>query len=587
MGRSIGCIAHRHVGKHGPFRGPAVGAHNSLTGRKNMSEVDGATLIARSLKQQGIDHLFGVVGFPVGPIAAAAQQEGINYIGMRNEQAASYAAQAYGYMTGRPGACLTVTGPGVVHGLAGLANAQQNCWPMILIGGASETYRGGMGAFQEERQVLIATPFCKFAHGIESVQRIPYYVEMATRHAIYGRPGAAYLDMPDDIIKGKCELDKIVQVQRVPEPPRMVAPGENVEAALDLLEKAQRPLVLVGKGMAWSRAEGEVRSFIERTQIPFVRSPMGKGVMPDDHPLAVSAARTLALQQADVVFLMGARFNWIFHFGAHPRFAKDVKVIQLDIAPEEIGHNKSTEVALVGDGKAIVGQLNKALGSRQWFHPTDSAWRKALSKKVSENAATIKPQIDDDAAPANYYRALRDVAAWMPKNSILSAEGAGTMDIGLTQLPSFDARSCLNAGTYGTMGVGLGQAIAACVAQPGRPVIHLSGDSAIGFSGMEMETLVRYGFPVKIVVLNNGGIGPGMPEIPENPMMNLKPNALIYGARYDKMMEAFGGKGLFVEDPKKIRGALDQAMAHNGPALVNVVLSQGSTRKAQQFAWHS
>ena len=552
-----------------------------------MSEVDGATLIARSLKQQGIDHLFGIVGFPVGPIAAAAQKEGINYIGMRNEQAAAYAAQAYGYMTGRPGACLTVTGPGVVHGLAGLANAQQNCWPMILIGGASETYRGGMGAFQEERQVLIATPFCKFAHGIESVARIPYYVEMATRHAIYGRPGACYLDMPDDIIRGTCDLDKVTQVQRVPEPPRMVAPGENVEAALDVLEKAQRPLVIVGKGMAWSRAEGEVRSFIERTQVPFVRSPMGKGVMPDDHPLAVSAARTLALQQADVVFLMGARFNWIFHFGLAPRFDKDVKVIQLDIAPEEIGHNKPTEVALVGDGKAIVGQLNKALAGRQWFHPTDSAWRKALTKKAAENAATIKPQIDDDTGPANYYRALRDVAAWMPKNAILSAEGAGTMDIGLTQLPSFDARSCLNAGTYGTMGVGLGQAIAACVAQPGRPVIHLSGDSAIGFSGMEMETLVRYGFPVKIVVLNNGGIGPGMPEIPENPMMNLKPNALIYGARYDRMMEAFGGKGFFVEDPKKIRGALDGAMEHKGPALVNIVLSQSSARKAQQFAWHS
>ena len=552
-----------------------------------MSEIDGATLIARSLKQQGIDHMFGIVGFPVGPIATAAQKEGINYIGMRNEQSAAYAAQAYGYMTGRPGVCLTVTGPGVVHGLAGLANAQQNCWPMILIGGASETFRGGMGAFQEERQVLIATPFCKFAHGIESVARIPYYVEMATRHAIYGRPGATYLDMPDDIIQGKCELDKVAQVQRVPEPPRSVAPAENVEATLDLLEKAQRPLVIVGKGMAWSRAEDEVRAFVERTQIPFVRSPMGKGVMPDDHPLAVSAARTLALQQADVVFLMGARFNWIFHFGASPRFDKDVKVIQLDIAPEEIGHNKPTEVALLGDGKAIVGQLNKALGNRQWFHPTDSAWRKALSKKVSENAATIKPQINDDAAPANYYRALRDVAAWMPKNAILSAEGAGTMDIGLTQLPSFDARSCLNAGTYGTMGVGLGQAIAACVAQPGRPVVHLSGDSAIGFSGMEMETLVRYGFPVKIVVLNNGGIGPGMPEIPENPMMNLKPNALIYGARYDKMMEAFGGKGFFVEDPKDIRGALDKAMAHDGPALVNVVLSQGSTRKAQQFAWHS
>ena len=552
-----------------------------------MSEVDGATLIARSLKQQGVDHLFGVVGFPITAIAAAAQKEGVAYLGMRNEQSAAYAAGAYGYLTGRPGACVVVTGPGVVHGLAGLANAQQNCWPMILIGGASETYRGGMGAFQEERQVLIASPFCKFAHGIETVARIPYYVEMATRHAIYGRPGAAYLDMPDDIIRGTCKLDDAVEVERVPEAPRTVAPPENVEAALNLLEKAQRPLVLVGKGMAWAHAEDEVRAFVERTQVPFVRSPMGKGVLPDDHPLSAGAARTLALQQADVIFLMGARFNWIFHFGLPPRFAKDVKVIQLDIAPEEIGHNKPTEVALVGDGKAIMAQVNKALVNRQWFHPKDTPWRMALAKKSAENAASIKPQVDDDAAPAGYYRALRDVAAWMPKNAVLSAEGAGTMDIGLTQLPSFNARSVLNAGTYGTMGVGLGQAIAAAVADPSRPVIHLSGDSAIGFSGMEMETLVRYNLPVKIVVLNNGGIGPGMPEIPEDPFFNLKPNALIYGARDDKVMEAFGGKGLFVHDPKDIRKALDEAMAFPGPALVNIVLSQGSTRKAQQFAWHS
>src|SRR6201981_1782771 len=552
---------------------------------ESMSEVDGATLMARSLKQQGIDHLFGVVGFPVGPIAAAAPKEGVAYIGIRNEQAASSAAQAYGALRARPGACIVVTGPGVVRGLAGLANAQQNCWPMILIGGASDTYRGGMGAFQEERQVLIASPFCKFAHGIESVQRIPYYVEMATRNAIYGRPGAAYLDVPDDIITSKCDVDKVVQVERAPDPPRMVAPMENIEAALNLLERAERPLVLIGKGMAWSRAENEVRAFIERTQLPFLRSPMGKGVMPDDHPLSVAAARTLALQNADVVFLMGARFNWIFHFGQPPRYAKGVKVIQLDIAPEEIGHNKATEVALVGDGKAIVGQLNAALAGRQWFHPKDTPWRQMITKKAEENAAQIRPQIQDDEAPANYFRALRDVAAWMPKNAILSAEGAGTMDIGLTQLNVANARSCLNAGTYGTMGVGLGQAIAAAVAEPNRPVIHLSCRSAIGFSGMEMETLVRYNFPVKIVVLNNGGIGPGMPEIPDNPMFNMKPNSLIYGARYDRMMEAFGGKGVFVGAPKDLKGALAEAMNHRGPALVNVVLSQGAARKPQQFRW--
>jgi 2-hydroxyacyl-CoA lyase 1 len=552
-----------------------------------MSEIDGATLIARSLKQQGINHLFGVVGFPVGPIAAAAQKEGVAYIGMRNEQAASYAARAYGYLTGRPGACIVVTGPGVVHGLAGLADAQQNCWPMILIGGASETYRRGMGAFQEERQVLLAAPLCKFAHAIDSVERIPYYVAEATRNATYGRPGAAYLDMPDNIITGKCDEKDVVQVQKCPEPPRFQAPPENIEAALNMLERAERPLVLVGKGMAWANAESEVRSFIEKTQVPFLRSPMGKGVMPDDHPLSVAAARTLALQNADVVFLMGARFNWIFHFGLPPRYAPDVKVIQLDIAPEEIGHNKATDVALVGDGKAIMAQMNAALAGRQWFHPKESPWRQMISKKSAENAEQIKPQVNDDSAPAGYYRAFKDIAAWMPRNSILSAEGAGTMDIGLTMLPVFSAKACLNAGTYGTMGLGLGQAIAAAIVHPDRPVIHLSGDSAIGFSGMEMETLARYNLPVKIVVLNNGGIGPGMPEIPENPMFNMRPNSLIYGARYDKVMEAFGGKGFFVEDPKDIRGALDEAMNFRGPALVNIVLSQGSARKPQQFRWHS
>src|SRR5437660_8634107 len=213
-----------------------------------MSEVDGATLMARSLKQQGIDHLFGVVGFPVGPIAAAAQKEGVAYIGMRNEQAASYAAQAYGYLKGRPGACIVVTGPGVVHGLAGLANAQQNCWPMILIGGASETYRRGMGAFQEERQVLLAAPLCKFAQAIDSVARIPFYVAEATRQATFGRPGAAYLDMPDDIITGKCDDKNVVQVQKCPGPPRFHAPPENVEAGRNLFRRARQARILVDYG---------------------------------------------------------------------------------------------------------------------------------------------------------------------------------------------------------------------------------------------------------------------------------------------------------------------------------------------------
>ena len=262
-------------------------------------------------------------------------------------------------------------------------------------------------------------------------------------------------------------------------------------------------------------------------------------------------------------------------------------MIQLDIEPEAMHQNKPAEVALVRDGKAIVAQLNSALAGRQWFHPEGSPWRQVLTKKSAENAAMIAPQIADDSAPGGYYRLFRDVREWLPKDVVLCSEGATTMDIGGTQMPLENARSYLNAGSYGTMGVGLGLVVAACVVHPDRPVVHVSGDSAIGFSGMEMETLCRYNLPAKIVVMNNGGIGPGMPEIPSNPMLNMRPNTLIYGARYDRMMDAFGGKGFYVEDPKDFRGALDEAMNFPGPALVNVKLSQGSSRKPQAFRWHS
>jgi 2-hydroxyacyl-CoA lyase 1 len=551
-----------------------------------MSKIDGATLVARSLKQQGVDFMFGIVGFPVGPIAVAAQQAGIRYIGMRNEQSASYAAQAVGYMTGRPGAALVVSGPGVVHGLAGLANAQQNCWPMVLIGGASPTYQNGMGAFQEERQVQIASPFCKFAHAVEHVHRIPFYVEMAVRHSIYGRPGATYLDLPDDIILGEVDAEKVQQAATIAEPPRMQAMDQDIDTALNVLQQAERPLVIVGKGMAWSRAEDEVRAFIERTQVPFLASPMGKGVMDDTHRLSVGAARSHALQEADVIFLLGARLNWIMHFGLPPRFNKKVRIVQLDIAAEAIGQNVPAEVGLVGDGRAIMGQLNKALQNRQWFYPKDTPWHAAIAEKSAANARMIKPMIDDNSTPTNYYRALKDISAWTPDNAVIIGEGANTMDIGRTQLPNVAPRLRLDAGSYGTMGIGMGFAIAAAVVHPDRPIISVSGDSAIGFSGMEIETACRYQLPVKIVVLNNGGIGGGIAEFPED-RGALPPRVLTIGARYDRMMEAFGGKGWYIEDPQQLRGALDAAMEFRGPALVNVRLHPEAGRKPQQFGWHT
>ena len=548
-----------------------------------MATVNGATLMARSLKQQGVDYMFGIVGFPVQGVAAAAQNEGITYIGMRNEQAASYAAHAAGYLTGRPQACLTVSGPGVIHAFPGLANAKENCWPMILIGGASPVYQNGMGAFQEERQTELAAPYCKYAHNIEHAERIPYYVAQAVQSSIYGRPGPVYLDFPDDIIRAEVEEDEVQPVSRVPEPPRTLADPSAIEGALDALESAEKPLVVVGKGMAWSLAEDEVRAFIERTQLPFLASPMGKGILPDDDPLSVGAARSTALREADVVFLMGARLNWIMHFGLPPRFNKDVRVIQLDINPEEIGRNVQSEVALVGDGKAITQQLNTALGNRQWFYPDETEWRQTLKAKADDNAEAVKGMIEDDASPMNYYRAFKDINDWLPDDAIIIGEGANTMDIGRTQMLNKRARHRLDAGTYGTMGIGLGFAIAAAVTNPDQPVVSVQGDSAFGFSGMEIETMVRYKLPVKLIVLNNGGIGGGIGPLKEG--QTVPPGILTYGAHYEGMMEALGGKGYYVEDPQDLRDALDDAMAFDGPTLINVPLNPRAGRKPQQFGW--
>ncbi len=548
-----------------------------------MEKIDGATLMAQSLKQQGVDYLFGIVGFPVISTAFAAQKAGITFIGMRNEQSASYAAQAAGYLTGHPQACLTVSGPGVIHAFAGLANAQQNCWPMILIGGASPVYQNGMGGFQEERQVQLAAPYCKYAHAIEHTERIPYYVEQAVRHAKFGRPGPAYLDFPDDIIRGQVDAEKVVKTATVGASPRSMADPDAVEAALSALESAERPLVIVGKGMAWSRAEDDVREFIERTQLPFLASPLGKGVLPDDDPLSVGAARSTALKEADLVLLMGARLNWIMHFGQPPRFRSDVRVIQIDIAPEEIGTNVPAEVALVGDGKAIVGQLNRALDNRQWFYPAETAWRELLRAKAQANLDAVQSMIDDDSSPMNYYRAYRDIEAWLPDDAIIIGEGANTMDIGRTRMANRAPRHRLDAGTYGTMGIGLGFAVAAAVTNPDKPVVAVQGDSAFGFSGMEIETMVRYRLPVKIVLLNNGGIGGGVGPIADG--KPVPPPILTYGARYDGMMEALGGLGLHVEDPADLRGALDKAMAFDGSALVNVLIHPRAGRKPQQFEW--
>lgn len=547
-----------------------------------MGEIDGHTIIARALKQQGVESMYGVVGIPVSGIAGAAQREGIKYIGMRHEMPATYAAQAASYLTGHIGTALAVSGPGVLNAVGAFANAWSNRWPMLLLGGSYESTGGSMGYFQEADQLTPLRPYAKYAERVESMERIPIYIAEAIKKSIHGAPGPSYLDLPGDFIMGKTDEDRVQWAAPVPQPPRTVVAPEDAQAAIDALKSAEQPLIIVGKGAAWSRAEEEVRAFVEKTGIPYLAMPMAKGILPDDHDQLAAAARSFVLSNADVIMLIGARLNWMLHFGLPPRFREDVRIIQLDKNPEEIGVNVPTEVALVGDAKAVTGQLLDILDREPWQFPQDSEWLQTVRSEARQNQELVEGMKQEVTEPIGYYRALAALDDTLPRDDvIIVSEGASTMDISRTVLNNYHARTRLDAGSFGSMGLGHGFAIGAAVSSPGKRVLCLQGDAAFGFAGTECEVAVRYNLPITWVVFTNGGIG-GHPEAAFEGE-NKPPGGMSPDARYDIMMEGLGGKGYNAGTYEEIQACLKEAMTLDGPALINVPLDPMAKRKPQRF----
>ncbi len=540
------------------------------------TELSGSQVIARSLKEQGVEYMFGIVGIPVMDIATAAQEVGIRYIGCRNEQAASYAAGAVGYMTGRPGACLAVSGPGMIHAIAGLANAWSNAWPMILLGGANDSYQNGMGAFQETPQLEAARPFCKYAARPDSIKRLPYYIEQAVRTSIYGRPGAVYLDLPGDIIFDSIAEDDVECPGRCAEPPKSLADPEAITTALEALKSAKRPLVIVGKGAAYGRAEDEVLSFLETTQLPFLPTPMGKGVVPDDHELSIAPARSLAIGEADVILLIGARLYWILHFGMPPRFNKDVRFLQIDIEPEEMTSGAPLELGIVADAKATAKALVAAIGSRN-LRSAGGDWLSGIQEKARRNEEGARTALMDDSVPINPYRVVAEIKDAVPRDAIVTSEGETIMGIARAMMPTFVNRSVLNAGTTGCMGVGAPYTVGSALACPDRLSIGILGDYAFGAAAMVVETATRVGAKPVFVVVNNEGIAGHMLQDamlpPDSP-----PIAALLPARYDKIAEMVDGHAEHVDQPDQIRPAIDRALASGKLAVVHVRVDPKATR---------
>lgn len=584
--------------------------------------VSGATLVARTLKQCGVSSVYGVVGVPIVEVGIAAQASQFAFIGFRNEQSASYAASVAGYMSGRAQVCLCVAGPGVVHSLAGVANAWSNCWPLLLLAGAPPTAHAHIGAFQESPAIDSVKPFVKFAAKAETLERLPWLLTRALHIAAAGRPGPVYIELPAEMVTATLtEAEAAEAMAAAPTvtslPPSMAAMSA-VEEATRVLVKAQRPLVVVGKGAAYGRAEKEVAQLVEQLQLPFLPTPMGKGVMGDDHPLCVAAARTHALQQADVILLLGARLNWQLHFGVAPRFAKGVKFIVVDVYGEE-AHQTTNQLPLIGDVRAVVRQmiecvagerrstqvqaaaLSSAASASASANPSVSGlshWKSVLQQHIGSNQTAVARLESDTRLPMSYYTVFHVLRALIPVDAYIVSEGANTMDIGRARLPNRLPRRRLDAGTFATMGVGPGFAIAAALyaqmhassgEKPAR-VFCIEGDSAFGFSGMEVETASRYRLPIIFIVVNNSGIYGGMKEGEQLPPERLSTpvTALTPGLRYDKvtsMLPSAEARGFNATTPAELETAVKEALTLTVPCVINVVIRTQQERKQQAHGW--
>jgi oxalyl-CoA decarboxylase len=531
---------------------------------------DGFHLVVDALKLNEIDTIYGVAGIPITDLARLAQKEGLRYLGFHHEQSAGNAAAIAGYLTRKPGICLTVSGPGFLNGMVALANATTNCFPMILISGSSDRTIVDLeqGDYEELDQLNAAKPFAKAAFRINKPEDIGVGVARAIHAAVSGRPGGVYLDLTAAVLSATLDFDTAHEslVKVVDPAPAQIPAPESIKRALDLLAIAKRPLIILGKGAAYAQADKDIRSFVEKTRIPYLPMSMAKGLLPDNHPQSAAAARSLVLGQADVVMLIGARLNWLLSHGKKPSWSGTTKFVQVDISPTEIDSNRPIAAPVVGDIKSAVAALLAALKPEQ-IQP-NTAWLDAIAANKQKNTVRMAARLNADPNPMNFSSALsavREALTDRPDVYVVN-EGANTLDFGRNIIDMFEPRKRLDSGTWGIMGIGMGYAIGAAVVS-GKSVIAIEGDSAFGFSGMEIETICRYRLPIVILVFNNGGIyhGDAVGIAPS-------PTGFVHDARYDKLIGAFGGVGYHVTDKSSLSTAVTDALGGGKPALINVVI---------------
>ena len=535
---------------------------------------DGFHLVIDALKLNGINTIYGVPGIPITDLGRMMQAEGIRVLSFRHEQNAGYAASIAGFLTKKPGICLTVSAPGFLNGLTALAHATTNCFPMILISGSSEREIVDLqqGDYEEMDQLAVAKPLCKAAFRVLHAADIGIGLARAIRAAVSGRPGGVYLDLPaklfGQVINAAAGAKSLVKV--IDAAPAQIPAPSAVKRALDVLKSAKRPLIILGKGAAYAQADDDIRAFVEKSGVPFLQMSMAKGLLPDTHAQSAGAARSTVLKDADVVMLIGARLNWLLSHGKGKTWGDaPKKFIQIDIEPKEMDSNVEIVAPVVGDIGSCVAAFLETMGGN--WSPAPADWLSTVARKRDENVAKMAPKLMSNASPMDYHGALgalRTIVKERP-DAIFVNEGANTLDLARGVIDMYKPRKRLDVGTWGVMGIGMGYSIAAAI-ETGQPVLAVEGDSAFGFSGMEIETICRYKLPICIVIFNNDGIYRGTDVNSAN--SDPATTVFVKGSRYDKMMEAFGGVGVNATSPDELKRAVNEAMDSGKPTLINAVI---------------
>nr|WP_040485027.1 oxalyl-CoA decarboxylase [Lutibaculum baratangense] len=548
------------------------------------SLTDGFHLLIDALKLNGVETIYNVPGIPITDLGRYAQAQGLRVLSFRHEQHAGYAAAAAGFLTKKPGICMTVSAPGFLNGLTALAHATTNCWPMILISGSSEREIVDLqrGDYEEMDQLAIARPHAKAAYRILHAEDIGLGVARAIRASLSGRPGGVYLDVPGallgqtmDALEGQKSLIKVVEPN-----PDSVPGAEAISRAVEVLKSAKKPLIILGKGAAYAQCDDKIKELVETLGFPYLPMSMAKGLLPDNHPQCASAARSLALKESDCVFLIGARLNWLLSHGQGKAWGEKgaKKFVQIDIEPIEMDSNQPIAAPLIGDIGSTATALLEAVGS-DWKKPSED-WTGAVRSKVKANIEKMAPRLKNNNSPMDYQGSLGVLKELIAENPdvVLVNEGANALDQARSIIDIFKPRKRLDVGTWGIMGIGMGSAIAAAV-ETGNQVLAIEGDSAFGFCGMEIETVCRYNLPVCIVIMNNNGIYRGDGT---NWSGGEDPSTTVFvkGARYDKMMEAFGGVGVNVDNPDALRRAVKDAFASRKPTLINAVIAEDAGKES-------